>query len=224
MNVLLKFFLAALGLVIPGCGFLITKQPWRALMVPILGLFWVWFCAKTRFVITEPGFYAMLGGLVCLYVIAISVSFHALFREQHKVALLQVSGLFILTLVLNLGITFASHQYKATWYGFAFYRIPSESMHPTLKIGDVVLVDTWVYKNGSPKTGDIVVFKRTANGMVLIKRVTQIRPNELYVEGDNSDRSVDSRRFGWVPTDYLVGKQQFVWFNLENLIRKRHEP
>ena len=42
------------------------------------------------------------------------------------------------------------------------YRIPSESMVPTLEIGQRVLVDRVTYRYGDPERGDIVVFKPPA--------------------------------------------------------------
>ncbi len=39
------------------------------------------------------------------------------------------------------------------------YVIPSESMMPTLQVGDRILVDKISYRTGDPKPGDVVVFK-----------------------------------------------------------------
>jgi type IV secretory pathway protease TraF len=59
--------------------------------------------------------------------------------------------------------------------------------------------------------------------MVLVKRLTKIRTKqnqtELFIEGDNQNRSIDSRRFGWVSDDYLIGKVEFVWFSFLELNR-----
>ena len=41
---------------------------------------------------------------------------------------------------------------------FQAYSIPAESMMPTLRTGDVVLVDRWAYRFGAPQRGDIVTF------------------------------------------------------------------
>src|SRR5215218_4498000 len=42
------------------------------------------------------------------------------------------------------------------------FRIPSESMVPTLAVGQRVLVDRVTYRFGDPDRGDIVVFKPPA--------------------------------------------------------------
>jgi hypothetical protein len=38
---------------------------------------------------------------------------------------------------------------------------------------------------------------------------------EIFVEGDNKNRSVDSRRFGWLSGDLLIAKVKFVWFSFQ---------
>jgi signal peptidase I len=57
----------------------------------------------------------------------------------------------------------------------AFY-IPSESMVPTLRVGDRVLVNKFIYRFTEPERGDIVVFKSVEGGKLppgenLIERI-----------------------------------------------------
>jgi len=52
-----------------------------------------------------------------------------------------------------LGAVFAFQQFL-----FKPFRIPSESMYPTLKVGDVVMVNRVAGNWSDPKVGDIVVF------------------------------------------------------------------
>jgi signal peptidase I len=84
----------------------------------------------------------------------------------------------------------------------AFY-IPSESMDPTLRVGDRVLVNKLSYRTGDVERGDIVVFARPggpgADGIAdLIKRVVAL-PGET-VEGRDGGVYVDGERLG---EDYL---------------------
>lgn len=77
----------------------------------------------------------------------------------------------------------------------AFY-IPSESMVPTLKVGDRVLVNKLSYQIHDPERGDVVVFKApalAATGDVkdLVKRVVGL-PNET-IEGRDGHIYIDGR-------------------------------
>src|SRR5215212_7627808 len=56
----------------------------------------------------------------------------------------------------------------------AFY-IPSESMVPTLRVGDRVFVNKFVYRFWEPEKGDIVVFRSVEGDQEdLIKRVVAL--------------------------------------------------
>lgn len=132
--------------------------------------------------------------------------------------------------------------------------IPSESMVPTLLVGDRLLVEKMSYRFHDPERGDVVVFsapdrmKELAPGFnqALIKRViglpgdsleivggviyingqvlsedytagepcldycdlepTTIPDDSYLVLGDNRNRSHDSRAWGYVPRENLIGR------------------
>lgn len=78
----------------------------------------------------------------------------------------------------------------------AFY-IPSESMVPTLQVGDRVLVNKQSYRSGDIERGDVVVFDRPGgpgpDGIKdLIKRVVAL-PGET-VEGRDGHVYIDGRQ------------------------------
>ena len=76
-------------------------------------------------------------------------------------------------------------------------------MEPTFQDGDAVLVNRLSYFFKKPKIGDLVVLKREK---YIIKRITKIKDNKIFVEGDNKKESIDSRGFGWVDRKRIVGK------------------
>ena len=71
------------------------------------------------------------------------------------------------------------------------YRIPSESMLDTLRPGDRVLVNRFVYHLREPERGDVVVFRYPRDpDVVFIKRiigapgdVVEVRDGSVYVNG-----------------------------------------
>lgn len=84
------------------------------------------------------------------------------------------------------------------------YICEGKSMNPTLKDGEVVLVD----RNAGIEVGDIVVAKHPIEqNSELIKRIGRINEQGNYfLVGDNLENSNDSRHFGAVTKEYIKGK------------------
>ncbi|GAB2196189.1 signal peptidase I [Sessilibacter sp. MAH4] len=173
------------------------------------------------------------------------------------------------------------------------FQIPSESMVPTLEVGDFILVNKYTYgirmpvfRNklisiNEPKRGDVMVFFKPGEQVYYIKRVIGLpgdkiamKNNVLYVNGkrqalefvettsdehfdyrvyeenlegfahkmrnissgriafqdrewtveeghyfmmgDNRDNSSDSRVWGTVPAENIVGKAEYIWMHWES--------
>jgi signal peptidase I len=137
---------------------------------------------------------------------------------------------------------------------FQAFFIPSESMTPTLKVHDRVLVNKLSYKLHPVHRGDIVVFKAPEGSDPgiddLVKRViglpnetvsahgghiyidgevlpesylprgvstsafspVTLKPDHYWVMGDNRDNSKDSRVFGPITKNNIVGRVFFrIW-------------
>jgi signal peptidase I len=84
----------------------------------------------------------------------------------------------------------------------AFY-IPSKSMVPTLKVGDRVLVNKFIYRFSEPERRDIIVFQSVeGGGEDLIKRVVglpgdeiAVRGGRLYVNGEPQKEPYVNKKF-----------------------------
>lgn len=80
-------------------------------------------------------------------------------------------------------------------------------MQPTIKDGTAVLVNRLAYFFKKPKVGDIVVLKRQK---YIIKRIAAIKKEQVFVIGDNKKESNDSRHFGWIGKDNILGKVIYI--------------
>lgn len=84
-------------------------------------------------------------------------------------------------------------------------RVSGDSMLPTLRPGQVVLV-----RRQEPKIGDIVVARHPQTGALIGKRLAAIEPDGYWLEGDahipaTASSSSDSWVFGAVNRDAIVG-------------------
>jgi nickel-type superoxide dismutase maturation protease len=104
---------------------------------------------------------------------------------------------------------FTLYEKIASISPFYKYHILGNSMLPTLISGDSVLVNRISYWFTLPKINDIVVVKDPRDGKVLIKRIIKIVEKGYFVQGDNKNSSTDSRVFGMIGRQSIIGK---VWF------------
>jgi nickel-type superoxide dismutase maturation protease len=88
------------------------------------------------------------------------------------------------------------------------FRVKGNSMLPLLKPQEEVLIDPKIDPNQPPKAGEIVVAQHpTQNNLQLIKRVASVSEDgSLFLEGDNWKESTDSRTFGTVKLEQIVGR------------------
>ena len=93
-------------------------------------------------------------------------------------------------------------------------RVVGNSMERTLKEGDLVTYKKLNKKNIDLKVGDIVVAShpKTKNKLI-IKRIYRIYQNKFDLRGDNSFASTDSREFGLIELDLIIGKVDKIFPN-----------
>lgn len=103
------------------------------------------------------------------------------------------------------------------------YAIPSASMEPTLQVGDHIAVTP--YRSAEPRRGDVIVFRSPLNGEeLMVKRIGGVAgdlvegnqgklivPRDCYfVLGDNGANSFDSRQWGVLSRNLIVGRARMV--------------
>lgn len=85
-----------------------------------------------------------------------------------------------------------------------FRRVAGESMKPNLQPGQIIVGSS----RGAWHVGDIVVARY--QGREIIKRVTKSSRDQVWLAGDNPDRSTDSRHFGAVNKRDILGGMKYT--------------
>ena len=95
------------------------------------------------------------------------------------------------------------------------FKIEDRSMEPAFKPRDYVIANKLAYILGNPSKGDVVVIKHPKEkNKFLIKRISLVtNSDEYYVIGDNKNFSQDSRHFGSIKKNLIIGK---VWFHFKS--------
>lgn len=83
-------------------------------------------------------------------------------------------------------------------------RVTGHSMLPTLPPGTLVLAVGWLRK---PKVGKVVIIEH--DGKEKIKRIQDVKYNQIYVIGDHEIASTDSRHFGLIDVETI--KARVIW-------------
>lgn len=97
-----------------------------------------------------------------------------------------------------------------------YLKITGHSMEPTLREGDRVWASSFLRK---PSKGDIVVLRHPHHHeTLLVKRIAKNLGYERYeVKGDNPNDSLDSRVFGPVSQNDIIGKIHFRYWPLKEI-------
>ena len=83
-------------------------------------------------------------------------------------------------------------------------RIEGNSMRPSYSDGDIVYFRA--VKRSKIKQGEAVLFRHPFQSILVIKRIAEVTEDgSCYVLGDNQLESSDSRSFGRVSTDRILG-------------------
>lgn len=77
-------------------------------------------------------------------------------------------------------------------------------MEPTIKSKQMVLASGLFYLFKKPRIGDIVAFRE--KDKVFIKRIQRVVRDKYFLTGDNRKDSLDSRTFGFISQEQILGK------------------
>ena len=78
-------------------------------------------------------------------------------------------------------------------------------MSPTFKEGDNVFYRKYAKSKSNLQVGQVVIFLHPIQDRIQIKRIKKLKENCIEVIGDNSNYSADSKSFGFVQNEKIIG-------------------
>lgn len=87
-------------------------------------------------------------------------------------------------------------------------RVRGPSMLPEFAPGDELFLDPRAYRRRAPCVGDVVMARHPlAPQEIILKRVASVSPDgRVFLRGDNSQASTDSRTLGLFPPEHILGR------------------
>lgn len=216
-----------INLVFPAMGlilvqkFIIAAITLLVISLYILAVFW------SRYIF-EPDSYFLILCIGLIMHIGFSAFCFAAKSRAYSITRKFMYGLLLYLVIVFFWSLFYFQQSRVL--GVQIYFVPSQSMYPTLNAGDFILADTWGYKNSTPKTGDIIIFRLPGSRLNMVKRVSewpdQMEPppnNPIFVRGDNAQLSHDSRSFGGISIKAISGQIKLIVYSmsLEKILLKK---
>ncbi len=93
--------------------------------------------------------------------------------------------------------------------------VRGHSMEPALREGDWLVV---LPPRRTPRAGDVVLVRDPhERTRLLLKRVSEVRADGVFVLGDRPDHSRDSRAFDAVPFRDVIGRAAFRYAPLRRV-------
>ncbi|MDR1932511.1 MAG: signal peptidase I [Spirochaetales bacterium] len=101
---------------------------------------------------------------------------------------------------------------------FDIFRVEGRSMEPAIKSENILLVSRAAYglrnplaegyllRWSTPRVQELIVYRDPRDGEFRIKRCAAVSDLGVVLRGDNSGDSVDSRLYGSVPVERIIGK------------------
>jgi signal peptidase I len=185
------------GLLLPGLGFVVADR--LCLGVAAAGIFFatILLFSLSRLVLVPAGYYAM--SAIAITVVAWSVihpTWIAYSSNEAAAPKVRWAVVAVFAAIVTVAV-WGTILSRATNLGYETFRLPSNSMSPTLVAGDYILVDTWHFSEVDPQFGDMVVFDTSANpGTKYAKRIIgvpgdsiELRNNILYLNAKLMEES-----------------------------------
>lgn len=186
---LANFVVLALGYVYVGR----IRLAWvvvAALMVTVSVASW------SRLIFTQTGFFVTAALLISITIVPLVHSPIIALREKKSAPKkYNTWWSYVGWIVASIVLAQTLPGLRPVIFGYNVFRLPSQSMSPTLLAGDFVITDTWVPEEKGPRFGELYVFDiGDAQGTMYLKRIVglpgdslEIRDAKLFRNGEAID-------------------------------------
>lgn len=127
-----------------------------------------------------------------------------------------IRGLWLAPVFLSAAVaTLAAGTIRLFERRFSRYLVTGGSMEPALYDGDWLIVDLRAYSRRTPEPGHVVVARDPREpSREIIKRIERVEEASrlAWLAGDNREESTDSRHFGPVALEELIGQVRWRYW------------
>jgi signal peptidase I len=110
--------------------------------------------------------------------------------------------------------TFPHHaSYPWTMDNFGPLYVPKKGDKLPINTENLILYGNLITKYDGNKNAQITNDKLLIDGVAVTEY--EVKQNYYFMMGDNRHNSLDSRAWGFVPEDHVIGKGLLVWFSVE---------
>ncbi|HTF27193.1 MAG TPA: signal peptidase I [Flavitalea sp.] len=172
---------------LPGFGYLRLGQT-KSFYASIILLYSIIFCGSLFKLF--PAFAGFVSIAFFISVLHFGTAFHAILKRKELKGSQNHSGLKIAITGILLLVTVTCFGNSATIMGFDRVSMAVPVMEPTIRTGEQLLVDTWIYSSKQPRREDIILHRFAGQKGAYLNRIigtpgdiVEIRNGTLYING-----------------------------------------